>query len=174
MYFLMVVVAALAFSAGGIAMKLSEGLTRPTPAAVVFLLFALGAALQAVAMKHSQMSVTYLIVLGLEAVTAFTLGVVFLKEDLSGLKIAGVVVIVLGIAMLRLADLQAEARPPAALEPAVTGVLRVPTLTLAVAYMQSVGGVEHFETRSVKDTHAEHLEFHGRGLRIIVKDRAAS
>ena len=110
MYFAMVIVAALSFSAGGVFMKYSDGLTRFVPALGVFSLFALGAALQTLAMKNSQMGITYLIVLGLEAVTAFVLGVVFFREETSFLKLAGVIVVVIGVALLRLADMQSEAR----------------------------------------------------------------
>ena len=181
MYFVMVVVAALSFSVGGIFMKYSDGLTRPAPALAVLVLFVLGAALQALAMKHSQMSVTYLIVLGLEAVTAFSLGVIFFREDTSWLKVLGVLVIVVGIALLRIADLQAEARaqqksPVLELEfdaSAVkhTGLIVLPDRETALAFIHGVGGLEHFSEKRVTDTHAsEHLEFQGRGLRIIVRD----
>jgi multidrug transporter EmrE-like cation transporter len=98
----LVVLAALAFSVGGYCMKLSAGLTRPLPSVLLFLLFALGAALQAVAMRDEPMSVTYIVVLGLEAVTAYALGVIFLNEHSSITKVSGVALVVAGIVLLRM------------------------------------------------------------------------
>jgi multidrug transporter EmrE-like cation transporter len=96
--------AALVFSVGGYFMKLSQGLTVWGPGAAVFVCFALGAALQAIAMRGAPMSSTYIIVLGLEAVTAYALGVLALGEPQSWLKLAGALVVVLGVLLLRLAD----------------------------------------------------------------------
>lgn len=96
--------AALVFSAGGYFMKLSQGLTVLGPSAAVFACFVLGAALQALAMRGASMSSTYIIVLGLEAVTAYALGVLALGEPQSWLKLVGAMVVVLGVLLLRLAD----------------------------------------------------------------------
>ena len=93
--------AALSFSMGGYFMKLSAGLTRLRPTVLVFLFFALGAGLQTVAMRDHQMAVTYIVVLGLEAVTAFSLGVFFLDESSSLAKLAGVGLVLAGIVVLR-------------------------------------------------------------------------
>lgn len=99
---LLMVLAALAFSVGGYFMKLSSGLTRVGPSVLVFALFAIGAACQTLAMRNEPMSVTYIIVLGLEAITAYLLGVVFLQEGSSLGKLVGVVLVVGGILLLRL------------------------------------------------------------------------
>jgi multidrug transporter EmrE-like cation transporter len=93
--------AALSFSIGGYYMKLSAGLTQFVPTVMVFAFFALGAALQTVAMRGQQMAITYIVVLGFEAVTAFTLGVLFLKEGSSITKLAGVGLVLAGIVVLR-------------------------------------------------------------------------
>jgi small multidrug resistance pump len=77
------------------------GFTQLRPTALVFVLFALGAGLQTLAMRGQQMAVTYIVVLGLEAVTAFSLGVFFLKEGSSIVKVAGVGLVLAGIAILR-------------------------------------------------------------------------
>jgi multidrug transporter EmrE-like cation transporter len=68
------------YSAGGYFMKLSQGLTVRVPTAMVFLCFCLGAALQTVAMRDEALTVTYVIVLGLEAVVAYLLGTVLLQN----------------------------------------------------------------------------------------------
>jgi multidrug transporter EmrE-like cation transporter len=93
--------AALAFSIGGYYMKLSVGLTEFRPTILVFAFFALGASLQTVAMRGQQMAVTYIVVLGFEAITAFSLGVFFLKEGSSLTKLAGVSLVLVGIVLLR-------------------------------------------------------------------------
>jgi len=93
--------AALSFSIGGYFMKMSVGLTQFRPTVLVFTFFAIGAGLQTVAMRDQQMAVTYIVVLGLEAVTAFSLGVFFLKESSSLAKLTGVGLVVAGIVVLR-------------------------------------------------------------------------
>jgi multidrug transporter EmrE-like cation transporter len=97
----MVLMAALLFTVGGIFMKLSEGLTRFWPTLIVFALFVTGAALQALAMKREDLAVTYLVVVGLGAVLAFLFGVVVFSESCSPARIAGVLLITLGILSLR-------------------------------------------------------------------------
>jgi multidrug transporter EmrE-like cation transporter len=99
---LLVVLAALSFSVGGYCMKLSAGLTRPLPSVLLFALFGLGAALQTLAMRDEPMSVTYIVVLGLEAVTAYALGAIFLNEQSSITKMSGVALVVAGIILLRM------------------------------------------------------------------------
>ncbi len=93
--------AAFSYSVGGYFMKLSEGLTRGGPSLVVLALFGLGASLQMIAMRQSEMSSTYIIVLGIEAVTAFLLGMVLLNEGVTPTKLAGVLLIAGGVLALR-------------------------------------------------------------------------
>jgi multidrug transporter EmrE-like cation transporter len=97
-----VILAALFFTVGGIFMKLSEGLTKFWPTTIVFILFVAGAALQAVAMKREDLAVTYLVVVGLEAILAFLFGVLVFSESYTPVRIAGVTLIALGIVSLRL------------------------------------------------------------------------
>jgi multidrug transporter EmrE-like cation transporter len=100
----LVVVAALSFSVSGYFMKLSSGLTVLGPTALVFALVALGASSQTLAMKGEQMSVIYIVVLGLEALTAFLLGTVLLNESSSLAKVAGVGLVLAGIVLLRFGE----------------------------------------------------------------------
>ena len=93
--------AALSFSIGGYYMKLSAGLTQFRPTVLVFTFFLIGAVLQTLAMRGQEMAVTYIVVLGLEAITAFSLGVFFLRESSSLTKLAGVGLVLLGIVVLR-------------------------------------------------------------------------
>ena len=98
----LMVLAALAFSVGGYFMKQSSGLTRVGPSLLVFALFVIGAALQTLAMRNQPMSTTYIVVLGLEAVTAYLLGVLLLHEGSSPAKLAGTALVIGGIVLLKL------------------------------------------------------------------------
>jgi multidrug transporter EmrE-like cation transporter len=98
---ILIFLAATAFAFGGIAMKYAEGLSRLLPSLVAMALFVLGAGIQTVAMKQQQMSVTYIAVLGLEALLAFGFGVIFFKEGYALTKLAGAALVVVGVAFLR-------------------------------------------------------------------------
>lgn len=98
---ILLVTAAFSYSVGGYFMKLSDGLTKVGPTTLVFGLFCLGALLQTVAMRHTEMTATYIIVLGLEAITALVLGLLFLGEGVSLMKLVGALLIIGGIVVLR-------------------------------------------------------------------------
>ncbi len=100
MQFLLMAVAALLFAAGGLFMKASNGLTVLAPSAAVFLLFCAGAACQALAMKRGEMSAIYVVVLGMEAIAAFSLGTLILGEKASFTKLCALILIVGGIGLL--------------------------------------------------------------------------
>lgn len=97
----LVVSAALAFTVGGIFMKLSEGLTKAQPTLVLMALFILGACFQTLAMKREDLGVTYLVVLGLEAILAFVFGIAVFGESSSAGRVAGVSLVAIGIGLLR-------------------------------------------------------------------------
>ena len=93
--------AALSFSIGGFFMKSSVGLTQFRPTMLMFMFFIVGASLQTIAMRGQQMVVTYVVVLGLEAISAYSLGVFFLKEGNSLARLTGVALVLIGIVVLR-------------------------------------------------------------------------
>jgi multidrug transporter EmrE-like cation transporter len=64
-------------------------------------LFAIGAALQTLAMKRQDLAVTYLLVVGLESILAFAFGVLLFSESCTPARIAGVALIAGGIISLR-------------------------------------------------------------------------
>ena len=101
MNILLLVVAAISYSVGGYYMKLSDGLTHGVPTVLVLVLFGGGALLQTIAMRSSQMTITYTIVLGIEAITALALGLLLLGEGVTPLKLVGVGLVCLGIVVLR-------------------------------------------------------------------------
>jgi small multidrug resistance pump/quaternary ammonium compound-resistance protein SugE len=100
MYCYLSLAAALTFVAGGVFMKWSEGMSRLVPTLLVYLFFAAGATCQTVAMRKAEMGVSYLLVLGLEAVLAFVFGLLFFGEERSPCKLLGVAVVVAGIVLL--------------------------------------------------------------------------
>jgi multidrug transporter EmrE-like cation transporter len=98
---ILAVLAAFSFSIGGYFMKLSAGLTHLRPTLLVFGCFSLGACFQTVAMRGEEMALTYVIILGLEAITAFLLSVFLLNEGSSVHKLVGIGLVLLGIVFLR-------------------------------------------------------------------------
>jgi small multidrug resistance pump/quaternary ammonium compound-resistance protein SugE len=93
---------ALAFTVGGIFMKAADG-PRASFWTVGFLtLFGVGAALQAQALRGAALGPTYLVVLGLEAALALAFGTLFFAEPVTVNKLAAVLLIVSGIALLRI------------------------------------------------------------------------
>ena len=92
--------AALCFTGGGVFMKLSNGFEKMAPASIALALFLGGAVVQTLAMKHAEMGVAYVFILGLEAVLAFAFGVFFFGESVSVPKMMGVALIIVGFALL--------------------------------------------------------------------------
>jgi small multidrug resistance pump len=93
--------AAISFTFGGVFMKLSDGFNRPFPSFAVFGLFALGAGLQTLVTQKNELAVSYIVILGLEAILALTLGMFIFREGLSALKVIGFVLVVSGVGFLR-------------------------------------------------------------------------
>jgi multidrug transporter EmrE-like cation transporter len=96
----MSIAAALAYTIGGICMKLSAGLTILAPSLLVYLCFGIGASLQTMLTVKSQLGVSYVLVLGLETILAVGFGTLFFKESYSWLGLSGVVLVVAGVAIL--------------------------------------------------------------------------
>jgi multidrug transporter EmrE-like cation transporter len=95
------ILASVVYAVGGLYMKLSQGLTRPWPTIAFSVLFLTGAMLQALGMRGTDMSVSYVFVLGVEALVATGLSVAVLHEGLPPARIAAVLLVVIGIAWLR-------------------------------------------------------------------------
>ena len=100
MYFVLVLIAAISFTVGGIYMKLAAGLSQLIPSLLVYLFFIIGASLQTLAMHESELGVTYVFVLGLESVLALLSGVLLFKENYSFFKLLGVSLIIAGFILL--------------------------------------------------------------------------
>ena len=98
---LLLVLASAAFAVGGVFMKWSAGLTRFRAAACMFALFCAGASLQAVAMRKSELGVTYTLVLGGEIVLTLAFSVLIMGETWSPPRLAAASLVVLGMIWLR-------------------------------------------------------------------------
>ena len=85
-------------------MRKADGFAHALPAAMVFGCFGVGAALQTLAMKRSELSVNYILVLGLEAALALLLSIGWLGEAMSPRKLAGLALILAGVMSLRLEE----------------------------------------------------------------------
>ena len=102
MYLLLASLAALAFTTGGVFMKHADGVRHVLPVAAFLVLFSIGAMLQSQAMRGAELGATYILVLGLEAALAYAMGVVFFGDAVTLAKTAALLLIVAGIAFLRL------------------------------------------------------------------------
>jgi multidrug transporter EmrE-like cation transporter len=101
MYLFLACLAALAFTTGGVFMKQADGVRHALPVAAYVMLFGVGAALQSQAMRGTDLGATYVLVLGLEAALALTMGVLLFGESITVQKAGAVLLIVVGIAVLR-------------------------------------------------------------------------
>jgi multidrug transporter EmrE-like cation transporter len=101
MTWIFLLLAAASFAVGGLLMKVSFGSQAVYANAGFLGLFVIGALLQARAMRHLDMGLVYTAVLGLEAAFALALSVTVLHEHLSPQRLAAVVLIVGGVALLR-------------------------------------------------------------------------
>lgn len=81
-------------------MKLSQGLTQLLPSPLLFASVCLGAFIQALVVRHMQLGITYMVILGLEATLALAGSVIIFREGLSQLKMLGFVLVLGGIGCL--------------------------------------------------------------------------
>ena len=97
----MLIAASIAYAVGGLFMKQSDGVTRLLPTIAFLVLFGCGAAMQAVGMKHADMGISYVFVLGVEAIAAVLLSAFFLGETYSLSRFGAIALVLIGIAWLR-------------------------------------------------------------------------
>ena len=98
---LLLALASAAFASGGVCMKWSAGLTRVWASIFVFILFCIGAGLQAVAMRRADLGVAYILVLGAEVVLTLIFSVFLFGEACPPARLAAVTLIVAGMVWLR-------------------------------------------------------------------------
>src|SRR5690349_15436154 len=97
----MLIGASIAYAVGGLLMKQSDGVTRLMPTVGFLVLFGCGAAMQAIGMKQADMGISYVFVLGVEAIAAVLLSALFLGESYSVSRLGAIALVLIGIAWLR-------------------------------------------------------------------------
>lgn len=83
-------------------MKLSEGFSKPLPAAITVVTMIGSFVLLAMAMRSLPLGTAYTIWTGIGAVGAFILGIVALGEPVTPMRIAAAVLIVSGLVLMKL------------------------------------------------------------------------
>lgn len=83
-------------------MKLSEGFTRPTPTLVTFAAMFVSFGLLAWAMRSLPLGTSYMVWTGIGAVGAFVVGIVFLGEAATPMRITAALLIASGIVLMKL------------------------------------------------------------------------
>ena len=84
-------------------MKQSDGFTRLWPSVATLAFMGVSFGLLALAMKSLPMGTAYMVWTGIGAVGAFVVGVVFLQEHVSPLRVVAALLIIAGIGLMRLA-----------------------------------------------------------------------
>jgi multidrug transporter EmrE-like cation transporter len=83
-------------------MKPSAGFTRVLPSAAVVTCFVIGAVFLTKAVHRGNLSTTYVVGLGLEALVTAALGLFVLHEEITSIQAGGLVLVMGGIALLHL------------------------------------------------------------------------
>ena len=85
-------------------MKLSDGFTRPLPAAITIVALIASFALLAAAMRELPLGTAYTIWTGIGAVGAFVVGIAFLGEAVTPARLLAAALIVSGIGLMKLSS----------------------------------------------------------------------
>ncbi len=102
MHWLYLLLAILFEVAGTTAMKLSEGFTKTLPSVAMTLFYILSLAMLTLTLKKIDVGVAYAIWSGVGTALIAGIGVVLFGESLTPLKIASIVLIILGVVGLQL------------------------------------------------------------------------
>ena len=95
------IAASFAYAGGAVFMKASHAFTRPWPSVLIYVCFGLGATLQCWAMKYQEIGSGYTIVLGLEAVAAIAMGILFFREPITLARLLGIALVLGGVVLLK-------------------------------------------------------------------------
>lgn len=102
MHWVLLTVAIVLEVAGTTNMKLSEGFTRTLPSVLIFVFYGLSFTAFTFALKRLDLSLSYAIWAGAGTALIAAIGVIWFKEPVTALKIASVLLIVVGIVGLNL------------------------------------------------------------------------
>ena len=96
---------AIVFEVGGTtSMRLSEGLTRPTPSMLIIVFYAVSFVLNAMVIRTLGLSVVYAVWSGVGTVLTAAIGYLWFREPATALKIGSTALIVVGVIGLHLAS----------------------------------------------------------------------
>lgn len=84
-------------------MKQSDGFTRLWPSVMTMIFMAVSFALLSLSMKSLPMGTAYVVWTGIGAVGAFVVGVVFLQEHISPMRVVAALLVLTGLVLFRLA-----------------------------------------------------------------------
>jgi small multidrug resistance pump len=87
---------------GTTCMKLSQGFTRILPSVSMFLFYGLSLSALTLALKSIDVSLAYAVWSGLGTALIVTVGVLWLREPLSALKVVSLTLIIIGVIGLNL------------------------------------------------------------------------
>jgi small multidrug resistance pump len=87
---------------GTTSMKLSEGFTRPLPSILIFVFYGCSFFFLTLVLKRIDVSIAYALWSGLGTALIATIGILYFKEPLTLVKLASLVLIVLGVVGLNL------------------------------------------------------------------------
>ena len=101
---LLLLIAGLLEVGWAVGMKYTDGFSRPLPSAAVLVVALASFALLGLAMKVLPVGTAYAVWVGIGAAGAMLAGIVLLGEPASALRVGSVLLIVAGVAGLKLAD----------------------------------------------------------------------
>jgi small multidrug resistance pump len=82
---------------GTVCMRLSEGFTRLTPSALIFIFYAISFALNTYVIKVLGLSVVYAVWSGVGTAITAAIGIVYFKEPATAAKLASIGLVVIGV-----------------------------------------------------------------------------
>jgi small multidrug resistance pump len=83
-------------------MKLSQGLTRLVPVFLMFIFYLLSIALLSIVLKKIEVGIAYAVWSGVGTALIATIGIVFFREQVTFMKMVGILLIITGSVMLNL------------------------------------------------------------------------
>lgn len=99
---LLLVASIAAEVAGTIALRYADGFTRPVPSLVVVASYAAAIWLMSLAVRYLEVGLAYAVWAGSGTALTAALGILWFSESMTLLRIAGVVMIVIGVVVLNL------------------------------------------------------------------------
>jgi small multidrug resistance pump len=87
---------------GTTCMKLSQGFTRLIPVILMFIFYLLAIALLAIVLKKIEVGIAYAVWSGVGTALIATIGIVFFREQITLMKMGGILLIITGSVILNL------------------------------------------------------------------------